>query len=86
MTWIATLHASLAKIDLAGWMPSQVLAAPAALKALAAALVVIVPGMLTLCVLLLLVRRFVLRRRARALARVTAGPDRGFSATAANDQ
>ena len=79
MTWIATLHASLEKIDLAGWLPPQVLAAPAALKAVAAAAILIVPGLMTLCIVGLVVRRFVLRSRARAPARVTAGPDRAYS-------
>jgi hypothetical protein len=79
MTWIATLHASLEKVDLAGWLPPQVLAAPAAFKAAGAAVILIVPGMLTLCILALVVRRFVLRRRARTPFRVTAGPDRRYS-------
>jgi hypothetical protein len=72
MSWTATLLQTLERIDLAAWLPPQVLAAPTALKVIASALILILPGLLTLTVLCLLARRFVLRTQALRLARIVA--------------
>jgi hypothetical protein len=82
MSWTTTLFQTLERIDLAAWLPPQVLAAPPALKAFASALILILPGLLTLSVLLLLGRRFVLRTRAVRLARSVASEARATHAPA----
>jgi hypothetical protein len=60
----SALLATFRRLHLAAWLPPAALAASTVTKAVAAAVILIVPGLLTLCVVYLVARRFRLRRRA----------------------
>jgi hypothetical protein len=77
MSFMPALVEIVKRVDLVAWLPPQLLAAPAAVKAIVSAVILVVPGLLTLFVAYLVVRRLLVQRGAgRPLAVAPAAQSR----------